>query len=67
MTTDDSTTTNPTSPSESNPGLARPLGDDARVVQSADLFEGRRELFISHAGEIYRLRLTRKNRLILQK
>jgi hemin uptake protein HemP len=34
---------------------------------SADLFQGTRTIVITHAGESYRLLLTRNNRLILQK
>ena len=34
---------------------------------SADLFQGARVIVITHAGEAYRLLLTRNNRLILQK
>jgi hemin uptake protein HemP len=34
---------------------------------SAELLQGRNEVLIRHAGEIYRLRLTRNDKLILQK
>jgi len=37
------------------------------TLQAASLFQGRRELWIVHEGERYRLRLTRRNKLILQK
>ena len=37
------------------------------VVDSAQLFHGRREVWIEHAGERYHLRITRRNKLILQK
>jgi len=37
------------------------------VVDSRDLFRGKRELQISHEGEVYRLRVTRNGRLILNK
>ncbi|HOX71855.1 hemin uptake protein HemP [Dokdonella sp.] len=41
---------------------------DARArIDSADLLRGGRELLIAHAGEEYRLRLTRNNKLILTK
>ncbi len=40
---------------------------EAATVRSGDLLKGRRELRISHAGEIYRLLVTRNNKLILQK
>lgn len=38
-----------------------------RVVRSEELLQGRRELFILHAGQVYRLLRTRNDRLILQK
>jgi len=38
-----------------------------RRFDSAALFGGRREVTIDHGGEIYRLRLTSNNRLILIK
>ena len=38
-----------------------------RVLQSADLFQGRREVLILHEGETYRLRLTKNDKLILHK
>jgi hemin uptake protein HemP len=36
-------------------------------IDSRDLFAGTRELAITHRGEIYRLRLTAQNKLILTK
>ncbi len=39
----------------------------AQVVSSQELFGGCREIFIEHAGVRYRLRITRRNKLILQK
>jgi hemin uptake protein HemP len=41
---------------------AAPVVVDARL-----LFQGRREVWIEHEGVRYRLRLTRRNKLILQK
>lgn len=38
-----------------------------RTIDSAELLEGQRELFIRHGAEIYRLRLTRNGKLILHK
>ena len=43
-----------------------PAGD-SKVVTSWQLFHGEREIVIEHEGERYRLRITRRNRLILQK
>ena len=39
----------------------------ALEVDSRELFRGRREIRISHGGEVYRLRVTRNGRLILNK
>jgi hemin uptake protein HemP len=36
-------------------------------IDSRDLFIGTREVIIQHSGEIYRLRLTAHNKLILTK
>ena len=41
--------------------------DTARVFRSEELFAGNRVVFIQHAGEKYRLLITRNDRLILQK
>jgi hemin uptake protein HemP len=38
-----------------------------RSVQSADLFQGDREIRIEHAGDAYRLRITKTGKLILFK
>ncbi|MCX5495069.1 hemin uptake protein HemP [Kaistia dalseonensis] len=40
---------------------------ELKVVSSADLFGGAREIVIRHAGENYRLRVTRAGKLILNK
>jgi hemin uptake protein HemP len=37
------------------------------VIAAEQLFKGEREIFIDHAGERYRLRITRRGKLILQK
>jgi hemin uptake protein HemP len=39
----------------------------ALVVDAQQLFRGRREVVIEHEGVRYRLRITRRNKLILQK
>jgi len=41
--------------------------DTAPIYRSEELFQGKRELFIIHGGEVYRLIRTRNDRLILQK
>ena len=38
-----------------------------RLVDAIELFRGSREVWIVHAGVRYRLRITRRNKLILQK
>lgn len=38
-----------------------------RTVSSDELFQGRHELLIDHHGELYRLRLTKTGKLILNK
>jgi len=43
-------------------GLAIPL-----ILHADELFQGQREICIEHNGQRYRLRITRRNKLILQK
>jgi hemin uptake protein HemP len=38
-----------------------------RTIRSEELLKGTREVLIQHADEVYRLRLTRNGKLILQK
>jgi len=47
------------------PGLRDKL--DLRVVNADDPFQGDREICVLFDGVRYRLRITRRNRLILQK
>jgi hemin uptake protein HemP len=49
--------------SQTEPGRPVP----PRVVGAWELFRGAREIWIEHAGVRYRLRITRRNKLILQK
>jgi hemin uptake protein HemP len=37
------------------------------VLRTEELFQGQREICIEHDGKRYRLRITRRNKLILQK
>lgn len=39
----------------------------AETICSHDLFGSQRELVIEHAGQLYRLRITQNNKLILTK
>jgi hemin uptake protein HemP len=57
--------TPPIPPAASAASASQP--SETRSVQSAELFQGARVVEITHAGETYRLLLTRNNRLILQK
>ena len=38
-----------------------------RIVESADLFHGTNEIMIRHDGSVYRLKITRQGKLILNK
>jgi hemin uptake protein HemP len=44
-----------------------PAREPARVISSAVLFNGAGEIIIEHAGGQYRLKITRQNKLILNK
>lgn len=46
---------------------SRTIAVDAHRIDSADLFVGTREITIGHGNEVYRLRLTSQNKLILTK
>jgi len=56
--------------SEGTDSLAKPLRSvavDSHRIDSRDLFVGTRELTIAHGDDVYRLRLTSQNKLILTK
>ena len=44
-----------------------PVGETPRVLQAEELFAGKREVWIELDGVRYRLRITRRGKLILQK
>ena len=44
-----------------------PTNEPERVLKAEDLFAGKREVWIELDGVRYRLRLTRRGKLILQK
>jgi hemin uptake protein HemP len=46
---------------------ARPVQPDIRVFGSDILFDGSNEVGIEHAGSLYRLKITRQGKLILNK
>lgn len=54
----------PTKPADAQE--MKPSGEPNKI-SSEELFRGARTLVITHAGEAYRLLITRNNRLILQK
>jgi hemin uptake protein HemP len=41
--------------------------EEPRVIDAGDLFQGAREIWLELDGIRYRLRITRRNKLILQK
>jgi len=41
--------------------------DQPRVIDADELFQGSREVWIEYEGVRYRLRITRRRKLILQK
>jgi len=43
------------------------LSEAPRIIRAQDLFRGDREICIELDGTRYRLRMTRRNKLILQK
>ncbi|PZO78683.1 MAG: hemin uptake protein HemP [Mesorhizobium amorphae] len=42
-------------------------GIPSRIMSSRTLFNGTREIGIEHAGALYRLKITRQGKLILNK
>jgi hemin uptake protein HemP len=49
------------------PRQVDPMRRPTRVVASSALFSGEHEIGISHAGSLYRLKITRQGKLILNK
>ena len=41
--------------------------DQPRIIDADELFQGSREVWIEYEGVRYRLRITRRHKLILQK
>ena len=54
-------------PDENDPEAPRGAASSGRVVASDELFQGKAELLIQHGETIYRLRITRGGKLILNK
>ncbi len=53
--------------SETPAGESEEPQGNVRILSTQEIFQGEREICIKHEGEIYRLRITRRNKLILQK
>lgn len=51
-------------PTQRVPPAARP---QIRMVESTDIFRGQTEIMIKHEGVIYRMKITRQGKLILNK
>jgi hemin uptake protein HemP len=45
----------------------KPAAAEAKIVRTQELFGPDKEIVIDHDGEKYRLRITRRGKLILQK
>ena len=45
--------------------ISTPVPD--RTIESAEIFQGTKEVLIRHGDEVYRLIVTRNNRLLLHK
>ena len=59
---------NSQTPPSTPPANATACAEEAKhALDSRELFAGRQEVAIAHAGEIYRLRRTRQGKLILTK
>ncbi|WP_438752534.1 hemin uptake protein HemP [Pararhizobium sp. O133] len=55
-------------PNEQDAGPApAPANQTQRIVESRELFRGDNEILISHDGAIYRMKITRQGKLILNK
>jgi len=54
-------------PAPDKPREPGPEAPSAPVIVAQQLFNGTREVMIEHEGVRYRLRITRRNKLILQK
>ena len=55
--------------SEREPASTHPNGEGCKqkIISSAELFDNQREILIRHGDDLYRLRITRTGKLILNK
>jgi hemin uptake protein HemP len=58
---------NPNAPTPPTPSAPAKAPASIPQVAFAELSSGRREVYIEHAGQVYRLSLTAQNKLILTK
>lgn len=58
---------NQQSPAVGPPALPRQIVISENHIDSRELFTGTREIIIAHGEDMYRLRLTAQNKLILTK
>ena len=49
------------------PKPTQPITSNRREIASTELLHGEKEIWIRHGEEMYRLRLTKSGKLILQK
>nr|WP_244630491.1 hemin uptake protein HemP [Nitratireductor aestuarii] len=54
-------------PTQSRPDAGGKGHTSVRTLKSEDILRGSKEVVIEHAGTVYRLKLTRQNKLILNK
>lgn len=54
-------------PAEDNQAGDIQAGDRPLTISSAELLQGRREMWIEHEGQMYRLRVTSRGKLYLTK
>lgn len=47
--------------------LARDAVADVRILESSEIFRGANEIIIRHDGAVYRMKITRQGKLILNK
>jgi hemin uptake protein HemP len=57
----------PSTATANDPALNARPDPQSRTLASADILQGERKVLITHGNEIYRLLVTRNDKLILQK
>lgn len=55
-------------PDDHNPNTKpTPINEAPLTFNSEDLFQGRKEILVRHGEEVYKMRITRNGKLILNK